>query len=146
MKKRFMFLMALCIVLATGCGNEEKTLTCTNTDDKMEGATATQVVKVDFVGSEVTTLNMDIDVDVDEQYKDYMSIFTSSMEEQFASFETETGMNVDIKEEGTSVLVKLNADYTKMDSATKEDLGIVTDGESYDSMKKSFEDEGYTCK
>ena len=146
MKKRFLGLLAMTILLATGCGTKKETLTCTNVDESTEGVKSTQVVKVDFEDKKLTNLAMDIDVEVDDQYKDYISMFTSSMEEEFADFEDETGMTVDISEKDNKVLVKLNANYKDMDSETKKELGIVDEKADTNEVKESLEEEGFTCK
>ena len=146
MKKRFIYVLALSIVLLSGCGVKKETLTCTSVDETITETKSTNEVKVDFEGKEIVKLAMNIDVEVSEQYKDYVNVFKEKMEEQFASFEDQTGMTVDVSEKDNKVLVRLNADYKNMDSKTKKELGIVNEGANLEDVKKSLEDEGFTCK
>lgn len=146
MKKRFIYVLALSIVLLSGCGVKKETLTCTSVDETVAETKSTNEIKVDFEGKEIVKLAMNIDVEVSEQYKDYVNVFKEKMEEQFASFEDQTGMTVDVSEKDNKVLVRLNADYKNMDSKTKKELGIVNEGANLEDVKKSLEDEGFTCK
>lgn len=146
MKKRFIYVLALSIVLLSGCGVKKETLTCTSVDETVAETKSTNEIKVDFEGKNIVKLAMNIDVEVSEQYKDYVNVFKEKMEEQFASFEDQTGMTVDVSEKDNKVLVRLNADYKNMDSKTKKELGIVNEGANLEDVKKSLEDEGFTCK
>lgn len=146
MKKNFVVLLVLSVILLSGCGVKKETLTCTSVDETITETKSTNEVKVDFEGKEIVKLAMNIDVEVSEQYKDYVNVFKEKMEEQFASFEDQTGMTVDVSEKDNKVLVRLNADYKNMDSKTKKELGIVNEGANLEDVKKSLEDEGFTCK
>ncbi len=146
MKKRFIYVLALSIVLLSGCGVKKETLTCTSVDETVAETKSTNEIKVDFEGKNIVKLAMNIDVEVIEKYKDYVNVFKEKMEEQFASFEDQTGMTVDVSEKDNKVLVRLNADYKNMDSKTKKELGIVNEGANLEDVKKSLEDEGFTCK
>ena len=146
MKKNFVVLLVLSVILLSGCGVKKETLTCTSVDETITETKPTNEVKVDFEGKEIVKLAMNIDVEVSEQYKDYVNVFKEKMEEQFASFEDQTGMTVDVSEKDNKVLVRLNADYKNMDSKTKKELGIVNEGANLEDVKKSLEDEGFTCK
>ena len=146
MKKNFVVLLVLSVILLSGCGVKKETLTCTSVDETITETKPTNEVKVDFEGKDIVKLAMNIDVEVSEQYKDYVNVFKEKMEEQFASFEDQTGMTVDVSEKDNKVLVRLNADYKNMDSKTKKELGIVNEGANLEDVKKSLEDEGFTCK
>lgn len=146
MKKNFVVLLVLSVILLSGCGVKKETLTCTSVDETVAETKSTNEIKVDFEGKEIVKLAMNIDVEVSEQYKDYVNVFKEKMEEQFASFEDQTGMTVDVSEKDNKVLVRLNADYKNMDSKTKKELGIVNEGANLEDVKKSLEDEGFTCK
>lgn len=146
MKKNFVVLLALSVILISGCGVKKETLTCTSVDETVAETKSTNEIKVDFEGKNIVKLAMNIDVEVIEKYKDYVNVFKEKMEEQFASFEDQTGMTVDVSEKDNKVLVRLNADYKNMDSKTKKELGIVNEGANLEDVKKSLEDEGFTCK
>lgn len=146
MKKNFVVLLVLSVILISGCGVKKETLTCTSVDETVAETKSTNEIKVDFEGKNIVKLAMNIDVEVIEKYKDYVNVFKEKMEEQFASFEDQTGMTVDVSEKDNKVLVRLNADYKNMDSKTKKELGIVNEGANLEDVKKSLEDEGFTCK
>lgn len=132
-------------LLLTGCGNT-KTLECSMKDDSNDGMVLNQKVKVSFDGDNVTKVDMDMKMTVDEEYSDYMDMMEDSLKEQFEDIESKKGITLKTSTKGNDINISFVADLTKMDKDTKEELDIVDTEASYDEAKKTFEDEGYSCK
>lgn len=126
-----------------------KTLECTMTDSET-GMKMKQTMKVSFKNNSITKLGMATKITLDDEYMDYIDMLESSLEEefetQFADYMDKKGVTMNNKTKGNVLLFELEADLTKMDEETKEELDMVGKSDSYDEVKKSFEEEGYTCK
>lgn len=130
--------LAVPTLLVTGCASKAKTLTCTLTEDA-GGATTTSVMDMKFnsKGDQVESINMDITIDYDEEYKSYASVFKQTLESQKTNLE-DIGYEVKITSGDSSV--SLNAKGTNKTLDASESTG------TYEATKKSLEDSGYVCK
>ena len=84
MKKVLMGLAAVALTfILTGCGTE--TLTCTMSQSET-GMKMDQKAVITFEDNEVTNINMNVDVNVDETYSSYVDFMKNMLEEQFKSY------------------------------------------------------------
>lgn len=144
MKKRIIFgaTMGVMLLSLTGCGG--KTLTCTNTQEQT-GMTMQAEVKVSFRNDTASDLNMTVKTDIDDDYADRTSQFAKLLEEQYSSYE-DSGFDVDVKSTNNTVTLTLGADFAHMTDEEKENLGFDSSDNSYDAVKDSLEDSGFTCR
>ncbi len=143
MKKGLMALAAMGIVLVlTGCGTE--TLTCTMSQDE-SGMKMNQKAVVTFEDNEVTKMKMDVEVEVDEAYANYISMMESMLESQFTQF-SDNGAKVDVSSSDSKINVSIDMDVKKMTDEQKENLDMEDVYGSKDATKKALEEQGYTCK
>ena len=57
---------------------------------------------------------------------------------------TKMALNIKLIKKNGTISVSISADYNKLDDETKNSLGIKDS--NYDEVKKTLEDDGYTCK
>lgn len=136
--KKGMLLVALAVptLLVTGCNEQEKSLTCTLTEDA-GGATTTSVMDMNFKGNQVQDITLDITIDYTDEYKSFAEIFEQTLESQKTNLE-DIGYEVKITSGENSLT--LTAQGTK-DTLDEEEITG-----SYDATKESLEEAGYTCK
>lgn len=140
MKKFLMFLA--CVVVAfilTGCSSD--TLTCSISDSE-DGVDTSSTINVDFDNDKVSAFSMEMNVTLSDEYSSYLDTYKSLYESSFESFE-EYGGDVNITTDDNSLKVELSLDVDKLSEEEKEDMGFNDD--TRDSIKESFEDDGYTC-
>ncbi len=143
MKKILMLVvLAGASLVLSGCGAE--TLTCTMSQEQT-GMTMNQNVVVKFNNNEVTNLDMDIDVKLDDTYKAYSSTMKQMLESEFKNYE-ENGGKVDITENNNGLNVKVGFDLDKMSKEQKENLNLIDTSGTKAATQKDLEDAGYTCK
>lgn len=144
--KKFLGLCLTVVVLGvvTGCGST-KTLTCVQEENE-DGLKMKQTIEAVFKKDSVTKMTMTNEMEVPEEYKSYLSVFESSLKEELSEYENKSGVTVDMKTKDSVLSAVITADLTKMDEETKEELEIAGNNKKYDEIKKSMEEEGYTCK
>lgn len=129
--------LAVSILLATGCGStEEKNLNCTMKEEA-DGVTTTSIMDMNFKGNQAETITLDVIIDYSDEYKEYASMFTQTLESQRKNLES-IGYEVKITSGDNSQ--KLTAKGTSKTLDESESKG------SYSATKKSLEDSGYICK
>ncbi len=151
MKKLGMFLVGLfAVTLVTGCGSAEKTLVCSMKQNE-SGLAMEQKIEAVFNGKKVTSLKMSVDSKAeDEAIKENWSTFSSILKQQFEGLDAD-GIVVSTKEDAKkyTYTVSVDVDVTK---AKDEDLknfsldGISASKDSIEDVKKTFEDQKYTCE
>lgn len=132
--------------ILTGCGGAE-TLSCTKEDEAATGKTIT-TMDATFEGNKTTKVDMNVTMELKDQYKDYKEQMVKALETQFASYQDKDGVEVKTDSKDSSVSVNVKVDTTKMKDADAKSLfGFSTKSkQSKADAKKSLEDEGYTCK
>ena len=133
---------AALVILLTGCGRE-KTLSC-----KMVGIGdnegMTQAYDLTFDKKEMLKSGkMKIDYKLEEDMLEYFEAFKSQMKKEFDSDDYK-GIDVKFSDNGKDTInINFDFDAKEASKAMGEDL---TDEDTYDNIKKSLEDDGYTCK
>ena len=131
--------------ILTGCGGTE-TLSCTKEDDAATGKTITKM-DATFEGNKTTKVDMNVTMELKDEYKDYKDQMVKALETQFAS-EDKDGVEVKTSSKDSSVSVDVNVDTTKMKEEDAQSLfGFSTNAkQSKADAQKTLEADGYTCK
>ena len=144
--KKNMMLATLVILLgfATGC-SKEKVLECSKKEDST-GMAMEQTIKTKFNKNEIKNIDVTMDVNIEDAYKEYKSSIIKSVENQYSVYKDKTGITYSVDEKDSGLVVTIKADLKKMDDETKEELSMVDAKADFDTAKKELEKEGYTCK
>ena len=132
-------LVLLSLFLLTGCG--ESTVVC-NKEQKEEYVTMNQTIKMNFKWEKLLDAEYKINSVLKEEYKDLNDYFVGVLEEQFATFEDEYGVKINIEKNESGAILKMN--LTK-DNFEKMYLDSDTEKQKEDIIE-SFKEKGYTCK
>lgn len=143
-------LLTVSLLLITGCGNSEKTLTCTNTEED-SGLKMSQEVTMTFKDDKVTYVKMSIDNEaVDDTIIDNWDMFVSMLEGQFDE-KSEDGVSLKINNNTDKHIFNVSLEID-LEKATDDALstygldGITDENASYEDTKKDAEADGFTCK
>ncbi len=134
----------LALLFTTGCGNT-KELSCTMSDEST-GMEMTQDVKVTFKNDVAKKLDMTMKITIDDELKEYASEIEDNFKSSYSSVEGKEGVTIKSSTKDNVVSFNLVADIDKMDDEAKEELDLAGETETYNELRKSLEDEGYTCK
>lgn len=139
MKKKYWLLaLIIPILLVTGCSEESttKSLSCTMKDG-IEGTSTSSKMDITFRENEAERISLNISIDYNNEYKDYVDTFKETLETQKTNLE-KLGYDVKITSNNSSInLLAVGTNKTLDESEYKG---------TYDVTKKSLEDSGYTCK
>ncbi len=142
--------LAVSILFLTGCGNSNKTLTCTNSEES-SGIKMDQEVTMTFDNDKVNYVKMTINSKATSSaIENNWDMFASMMEEQFQD-KKETGVSLSTSNDSSKheFKVELEVDLTKAKASDLEEYGLdsITDANAtYEETKKDAEDSGFTCK
>lgn len=143
MRKILMPLVTIVLAfLLTGCGKE--TLTCTSTQDQTGMTMNTEIVAL-FNNNEVTNMDLNIDVDVDDSYAEYVDTMRDSIDKEYDKYRKD-GVTVNVTSEGKKINAKLVFDLQKMSDKDKKELDVVDVYGTKAATAKELEKQGYTCK
>ena len=139
MKKKYWLLaLIIPILLVTGCSEESttKSLSCTMKDG-IEGTSTSSKMDITFRENEAERISLNISIDYNNEYKDYVDTFKETLETQKTNLE-KLGYDVKITSNNSSInLLAVGTNKTLDESEYKG---------TYDATMKSLEDSGYTCK
>lgn len=146
MKKYLSLLVVFVCVVAfmTGCGSS-KTLTCTKSEVE-DSMNVNSSIKVSFDENNIAKRAVGtMEMKVPDEYLKLASIndLANMLTEEFADYNNK-GMKVDTKTSGNTIIVTMDMNVDDLSSDLKDEYNL-TDS-SYDSVKASFESDGYTCK
>ena len=137
MKKYLMTLsvLAITLVMATGCGG--KKLVCT-----AEEGTAKSEVTTSFKNGKATEATMKVTMEANSEEEAAQG---KALLEGLASTNTEDYITVKVDQKGKTVTMTSTLHISKM---TDEQIAEELDGSDLteESIKKYYEDDGYTCK
>lgn len=146
--KRFLILGSIVLgtAMLTGCGGTEQ-LSCTKEDDAATGKTITKM-DATFEGNKTTKVDMNITMELKDQYKNYKDQMVTALETQFESYQGKEGVEVKTSSKDSSVSVDVKVDTTKMKETDAKNLfGFsTTTKQSKSDAKKTLEKQGFTCK
>lgn len=146
MKKSIFLLMALILLLVTGCMNKTKTLVCTK-DIGTSSIDMTQSINIKFIDDKVEDMTTTINVNLPDNYKSYINTFKTTLEKEYKSkygSYKNVKLNTKVKNDN-EIDVTMYFDYKKMSSSEKKALNL-SGSEKYSVNKKTLEDQGFSCK
>ncbi len=143
-------ILTVSVLLITGCGNSEKTLTCTNSEED-SGLTMSQEVTMTFKDDKISNVKMSIDSEAtDDTIIDNWDMFASMMETQFEESNKDgvkLSTNNDTNKHIFNVSLEIDLEKASDDALSEYGLdGIADESATYEDTKKEAEDSGYTCK
>ena len=139
MKKYLVVLVAMLLVV-TGCGG--KKLTCTLEQADQKSTVAMEFNKDNVVTDIKMTISVPLEKELTDEEKQYMESYMGLM---CAAFDYE-GVTCKTDMSSKKVDVVIDMDFGKMSKETLAELDFDAEATSYDAMKKSLEESGYTCK
>ena len=147
MKKRVILgsVAGVMLLTLTGCGGG-KELTCTmeNSEDGMSQITE---MRVSFKNDTATSFTATSTFEMGEEYSGYLDEFEDFLKDSMTSEFEDAGVDTDFQRDGNKFILTMGADFSEMTEDQKAALGFdESDDNSYDTIKASLEDSGYTCK
>ncbi len=142
------FIVIIGLLCLTGCG--EKRLTCTH-EENDSGVKTNQKIEMKFKDDKVTAIKMSIDSKAtDEEAKSSWNMVTSLLEAAYEEVDEE-GLKVTFKNDEKNYSYNLTFDVdlakVKEENLEKYDLDSIVDStSSLEEVKKSAEEDGFTCK
>lgn len=147
---KFLALSILTTILLTGCG-AEKTLTCSKTEDSSAGISVEQKISMTFKNDKVSNIEMSVNSKAtSDTIKTYWDTFASTLDAQYPS-KNEDGITISTENNKENYEYKINMgfDLNKASDDVLEEYGLdgIADSNSkLEDVKKSAEEDGYTCK
>ncbi|HIT37126.1 MAG TPA: hypothetical protein IAB59_01435 [Candidatus Onthousia faecipullorum] len=143
-------ILAVSVLFITGCGNSERTLTCTNSEED-SGLKMSQEVTMTFKDDKINYVKLSIDSEATgDTIIDNWDVFASMMGSQFEE-SNEDGVNLSTNNDADNHIfnVSLEIDLEKANEDALSEYGLddITDGNaSYEDIKENAEADGFTCK
>ncbi len=143
-------ILAVSVLFITGCGNSERTLTCTNSEED-SGLKMSQEVTMTFKDDKINYVKLSIDSEAtNDTIIDNWDVFASMMGSQFEE-SNEDGVNLstnnDVDNHIFNVSLEIDLEKANEDALSEYGLDDITDGNaSYEDIKENAEADGFTCK
>ena len=143
-------ILAVSVLFITGCGNSERTLTCTNSEED-SGLKMSQEVTMTFKDDKINYVKLSIDSEATgDTIIDNWDVFASMMGSQFEE-SNEDGVNLSTNNDADNHIfnVSLEIDLEKANEDALSEYGLddITDGNaSYEDIKENAEADGFICK
>lgn len=150
-KLKYLVIMLFAIIFVTGCGSNEKTLTCTNTEEE-SGLKMKQTIVMNFKDDKINNVKMTVDNEAtDDLIKENWDMFASALDQQFNTDEETKGVKLTTSNDkdtyNYSVSIEVDLNEANEESLALYDMEDIADSdESYEDVKKSAEEDGFTCK
>ncbi len=140
MKKILIVFVAFLLFAVTGCG--EKKLTCTMTEDGQTMEVVMNFDKNDEIKTATMNMTMPFEEELTEEEQEQVNSYMGLVCSMYNYDEVECNVNTTAKESKVNIVI----DFANMSDETKEALGYSGEGSKYDEIRKSAEEDGYTCK
>ena len=127
--------------MTVGC---TKKLTCSKEDQK-DYITTKEIVTVTYQENDVNNIQIDLQATIDEKYSDYVDTVKENLEEQFTKYEDVKGISFQSNRKDNAIHINLLVEFSKMKEKDKEKFKFTNLKNDYDELKKSLEEEKYTC-
>lgn len=139
-------ILVVSLLVSTGC-EKTKILEC-STSQESQVYTMKQDINATFKGEKLSNIDQIMKMTIAEKYKAYMDKMVESAKKQYADYENENGIKVDVKQEGSDIILTMNMEPAKMNKETLKKISGTDDysKETYENSKASLEKRGYTCK
>lgn len=139
MKKLFIFLLIIVVVLITGCQKQERVI-CTTTD-KNDSFTLKQTITMNFqddtMKQAIFALNYDMKNDLADEIQ-------KNVRESMQKYKNEVGITVREEKNDTTYYYQLLIEPKKVDKNILDEFGLI--GETKLAIEDRLTGDGYTCK
>ena len=143
--KRFGFaIFLLSIFCLTGCGT--KTLNCSMVNDANAELKINQDVIVDFKKDQMVKFDMKTSVDLSDNYASYADELEKNLKKEYEKYDKKEGLEVKTTKTNKKVTLRFYANLDKMSEKAKKEFDIVDSGQTMSDVKKTLEEQGYSCK
>ena len=142
MKKIKLIMILSIIFVLTGCSSQS--LSCTK-EEKTDYGQNSEKQDFSFSNNKIKSYSAEMSIKLNDDYNDYADVLLESLESPFKEYKDKDGIKYETSKKGDIISIKFSGDYDKMDEETKDSLGIDKKA-SYEEVKKSLEDDDYTCK
>lgn len=129
-------------LLLTGC--DSKSLSCTK-EEEIDAGKTKEVQLITFDNNKIKSYEATMSISLKDEYKDYADTLLKSLEEPFKDYTKEDGLEYNTTVDNNNISVTVSGNYNKMSDDVKQSLGI-SGNSSFDKVKASLEDDGYSCK
>ena len=145
MKKIYILVVALIVILLTGCGKIQ-TLECSKTYNE-EGMVLKQDMKTKFEGLEATYIDMSMDIKFDESYLSLVSIDTleETFKKQYDSQYNKKGITINYTKGKDNIIIDMDFDLKNISEEDKSNLELTDVYGTIEATKEAMEKEEYTC-
>lgn len=146
MKKKYLLLVVIALLLVTGCGKDKK-LSCSK-NLNTSGLDVVQQVDINFNGSSsIKNMKMSFLVKLPDEYKPYINSYYSQFKNEYEKLygKYENVKVVSEKKSDTEITVDINFDYKNMTKKEKKTLGFSNGSEKYSINKSTLERQGFYC-
>ena len=93
----------------------------------------------------LNNIQIDLQATIDEKYSDYVDTVKENLEEQFTKYEDVKGISFQSNRKDNAIHINLLVEFSKMKEKDKEKFKFTNLKKDYDELKKSLEEEKYTC-
>lgn len=140
MKKVFYLLMINFIFALSGCGDKNQSLQCTMSQDAYIGKSVQEIL-LSFDNNLFKQANVSIQIDVDDDYKDYASTYFDGLKSEYKSLEKLYNIKYDIKENNYNMKVTYQLDFSLF-----QNVFGTTVGKERNDIISFLKTQGYSCK
>ena len=150
MKKKIIIIVVIVIVvilvyfLISNVMLNRKKLECTKIEDttgmSIETTYTDSLISILFSSANFLSINLKLD----SEYVKYKDTIKRSIKEQYKDFTKYDGVSSDLSVNNDVIMFKMNVDVSKLGKDAKKDLEL--DQDNIDTIKKNYENNGYTCE
>lgn len=137
-------LIIVIVTLLSGC-SFTKTLECEKSYNE-NGIDQVKKVKAWFKNDSLVKVKMDTTVDLTGKEKSYVDSYKKALDKVYKEDFNKTGISTESKVDSSKVYSSVVFNLEEMNDKDKQTLGIDGLNKTLDDAKKSYENDGYTCK
>lgn len=141
-KTKLMAIFFILGLLLTGC--DSQSLKCVKESDIDAGKTK-EVQSINFNNNKIKEYKATMAIELKDEYKDYANTLLEGLEAPFKSYTKEDGLEYKTSVNEGNISVTVSGNYSKMSDDVKQSLGI-SDNFTFNKVKESLENDGYSCK
>ncbi len=143
-KISYFCLLIVGLLVFTGCGNK-KSLKCSRNNDYNDQLSMEQVLNIVFKSDKLSSLSMDMNVSLTDDYVDFKNSLIESAESEFKDIDSKA-IKYSTKETSNGFKFNVKINYNKLSDEEKDELYIVDYEKDYDALKADLVEAGYNCK
>ena len=146
MKK--ILIIPLLVFLCTACNETKDTsnnLRCERTDTISEN-NVIEVITATFENDNIKSADMKIETKIADKYLEYKDNLEAEIRNNYKDYYDKNGIDINITMLDNGVSVKINVDFSILDDASKDLIGLSSTISTYEETKNALEGSGYICR